>query len=94
LARKGRNEFIIAIALDHFAVVMALDGEQVGAARLWGYVEARYNALGYTRGPSEKRGHGRLMAALRVKLDDHEIEKLAAEGAAWSEDRAVEEVLN
>ena len=33
------------------------------------------------------------MAALREQLSDAEIEKLAAEGAAWSEDQAVEEAL-
>jgi hypothetical protein len=33
------------------------------------------------------------MAALREALSEDEIEKLAAEGAAWSEDRAVEEAL-
>jgi len=33
------------------------------------------------------------MAALREHLSEAEIEKLAAEGAAWSEDQAVEEGL-
>jgi hypothetical protein len=33
------------------------------------------------------------MASLREKLSDSEIEKLAAEGAGWSEDQAVEEAL-
>jgi hypothetical protein len=33
------------------------------------------------------------MAVLHEHLTDPEIEKLAAEGAAWSEDRAAEEAL-
>ena len=33
------------------------------------------------------------MAALREQLSEAEIEKLAAEGAVWSEDQAVEEAL-
>jgi hypothetical protein len=33
------------------------------------------------------------MAALREQLNAAVIEELAAEGAAWSEDRAVEEAL-
>jgi hypothetical protein len=38
-------------------------------------------------------GHDKLMAALREQLSEAEIEKLAAQGAAWSEDQAVEEAL-
>ena len=34
------------------------------------------------------------MAALHEQLSDAQIEKLAAEGEAWSEDQAVEEALN
>jgi hypothetical protein len=33
------------------------------------------------------------MAALREKLSDAEIEKRAAEGAEWSEDRALEQAM-
>jgi hypothetical protein len=33
------------------------------------------------------------MAALRETLSTDQIAQLAAEGAAWSEDRAVEEAL-
>jgi hypothetical protein len=33
------------------------------------------------------------MATLREQPSDAEIEKLAAEGASWSEDQAVEEAL-
>ena len=33
------------------------------------------------------------MAALHEKLSEVEIEKLAAEGAAWLEDRAVDEAF-
>ena len=45
------------------------------------------------REPTEKWGYEKLMAALREHLSEAEIEKLAAEGAAWSEDQAVEEAL-
>ena len=38
-------------------------------------------------------GYDKLMAALREQLCEADIEKLAAEGAAWPEDRAVEEAL-
>ncbi len=63
------------------------------AARLIGYVDVQLQRSGYEREPTEKWGHEKLMAALRDQLSEAEIEKLAAEGAAWSEDQAVEEAL-
>ena len=64
-----------------------------GAARLIGYVDAQYEKLRSSREPTEKWGYQKLMVALRERLNDAEIERLAAEGAAWSEERAVEEAL-
>jgi len=40
-----------------------------------------------------KSGATKLTATLREHLSETEIERLAAEGAAWSEDQAVEEAL-
>ncbi|MFY9719949.1 MAG: hypothetical protein WAK16_09935, partial [Candidatus Cybelea sp.] len=64
------------------------------AARLVGYANVQYKELGSEREPTEKWGYEKLMATLREQLSDAEIEKLAAEGAAWSEDQAAEEALN
>ncbi len=58
-----------------------------------GYVNAQYKELGIEREAPEKWGYEKLMAALHEQLSDTQIEKLAAEGAAWSEDQAVEEAL-
>jgi hypothetical protein len=60
---------------------------------LLGYVGSQYTALGLQREPTEQWGYETLMAALRETLSDAEIEQLAAEGAAWYEDQAVEEAL-
>lgn len=60
-------------------------------ARLIGYVDVQYKELGSQREPTEKWGYDKLMAALREHRSEAEIEKLAAEGAAWSQDQAVEE---
>ena len=49
--------------------------------------------LGSEREATEEWGYEKLMAALREQLSDAEIEKLAAEGAAWSEDRVAEQAL-
>jgi hypothetical protein len=53
-------------------------------------------ALRYPAGDrerTEKWGYDKLMAALQGQLGGAEIEKLAAEGAAWSEDQALEEAI-
>jgi hypothetical protein len=53
----------------------------------------QYTALGYKRGTTEQWDYDKLMTALRETLSADEIAQLAADGAAWSEDQAVEEAL-
>lgn len=60
-----------------------LRAEVRGEAQLIGYVDAQYDEFGYEREGTEKWGCEKLMSALRAPLSDAEIEKLAAEGAAW-----------
>ena len=88
-AQTGYN----TIALQHIALLLALRGEVNVAARLIGYINVQLKELGYERQFTEKWGLEKLMAALREQLDEAEIEKLAAEGAAWSEDQAADEAL-
>jgi haloacid dehalogenase-like hydrolase len=76
-ARQAQDALLIAIALQHFSLLLALRGEVNDAARLIGYVNVQFKELGYAREATEKWGY----------------EKLMAEGAAWSEDQAVEEAL-
>ena len=92
-ARQAGAEQHIAVALQHLAVISRLDGDIRRAAQLLGYVDAQYKELGMEREATEKWGYEKLMAALREKLSEREIAKLAAEGGAWSEDQAVEEAL-
>jgi hypothetical protein len=93
VARQARDELLIAYALQHLALLAAFGGDAWRGAQLLGYVDAQYTALGMQREPTEQWGHDKLMAALREQLSEAEIEKLAAQGAAWSEDQAVEEAL-
>ncbi|MDQ6767560.1 MAG: NB-ARC domain-containing protein [Candidatus Eremiobacteraeota bacterium] len=92
-ARQAQEASLIAIVLQHFALLMALVGQTQNAARLLGYVDAQFKETGMQREPTEKWGYEKLMASLREQLSEGEIEKLAAEGAAWSEDQAAEEAL-
>ena len=70
-----------------------LGGDARRGAQLLGYVDAQLVALGIARQPTEQWGYDKLMSALREQLNEDEIARLAAEGAAWSEDQAVEEAL-
>ncbi|HLJ83936.1 MAG TPA: adenylate/guanylate cyclase domain-containing protein [Candidatus Eremiobacteraceae bacterium] len=90
LSRKTESPFLTAIGLQNVGLVGALGEQERLAARLIGYVNVQYRALGLQRESIEKWGHDKLMAALRRRLSDAEIESLAAEGASWSEDRATE----
>jgi predicted ATPase/class 3 adenylate cyclase len=93
LARQVQRTMSVAIASQHIALLLTLRGEVHDAARLIGYVNAQYKELGQERQTTEQWGYEKLMAALRETLSEAEIEKLAAEGAAWSEDQAVEQAL-
>jgi tetratricopeptide (TPR) repeat protein len=93
LAGQIQDEQWAAIALQHLALLAALDGDPRRAAPLMGYVNARFDQIGTQRQSAEQWGYDRLLARLRGKLSKGEIKNLAAEGAAWSEDHAVEEAL-
>jgi len=92
-SRQCQDKFLGTIALQHLAVLSGLGGDTTRPARLLGYVDAQYRELEMEREPTEKWGYNKLNAALREKLSENEVAKLAAEGAAWSEDQAVEEAL-
>jgi predicted ATPase/class 3 adenylate cyclase len=92
-ARQAQYALSIASALQHIGLLLALRGEVNDAARLIGYVDRQYKELGIEREGTERWGYEKLMGALREQLSDAEIERLAAEGAAWSEDQAAEEAL-
>ncbi len=92
-ARQAQNTLTIAIALQHFALIGGLRGQVQPAAQIIGYVDVQYKQLESQRAYTERWGYEKIMAIVRDQLGEAEIEKLAAEGAAWSEDQAVEEAL-
>ncbi|MDQ6767942.1 MAG: tetratricopeptide repeat protein, partial [Candidatus Eremiobacteraeota bacterium] len=92
-ARQAQDALLTAIPLQHCAMLAALMGKPPGGAKLLGYIDVQLKELGATRGPTEQWGYEKLMTTLRERLSEAEIEKFAAEGAAWSEDQAVEEAL-
>jgi predicted ATPase/class 3 adenylate cyclase len=92
-ARQAQSALHIAMTLQQLALLGALRRQAHNAARLIGYVDRQYKELGSERESTEQMGYKKLMAALQEQLSDREMEMLAAEGAAWSEDQAVEAVL-
>ena len=94
--RLGRGAYVqrFMVAIQHLATVAARTGDSRRGARLRGYVDAWYRSEGCERDPTEQRTYEILMTALREKLSDAEIEKLAAEGAQLAEDQAVAEALS
>ncbi|HKE36883.1 MAG TPA: hypothetical protein VKB39_05605, partial [Candidatus Baltobacteraceae bacterium] len=93
VAREGRIELLIAIGLQHLALLAVLAADARRGAQLLGYVDAQYAAFGMQREFTEQWGYDKLVAALSETLSADEIATLSAEGATWSEDRAVEEAL-
>ncbi|HZV77524.1 MAG TPA: adenylate/guanylate cyclase domain-containing protein [Candidatus Babeliales bacterium] len=93
VARQVQSDVIIAGAMLHLALLAVLGGDAQRCGRLLGYAEAQFTALGVQRGGPEQWGYDKLMAPLRETLSADEIARLAAEGAAWSEDQAVAEAL-
>lgn len=93
IGQQSRHRSSVATALQHLALLGALRGQAHDASLLLGFVNSHYEEVGLRREATEEWGYRKLMAALRDQLSDAEIEKFAAEGAAWSENRAVEVAL-
>ena len=93
-AQQGQHALGIAIVLQHLALIAALCNDVNDGARLIGYVDARFTVLSYEREYTERWCLEKLMVALRERLSESDIEQLAAEGAAWTEDHAVEQAMS
>jgi hypothetical protein len=84
---------IVRVA-EHLALVAALEGKKQIAARLLGYGVAFYAGEAATREFTELSTYRRLTAELAKALPESEVTSLTAEGALWSEDRAIEAALS
>jgi len=92
-AREGQSHNMLICATQHLAIIRAKEGDAQTAARLLGYVNRGFQESGFAREPTEQWSYNQLMAALSDRLAATEIAALDAEGAAWTEDQAVEEAL-
>ena len=92
-AERGGLDSEIGTALQHLALLSSLDDDDHRAAKLLGYVDAQFNAQGYSREPTERWGYEKLVPMLRAKLSADEIAELSAVGSAWSQEEAMREAL-
>ena len=93
MAHQFQDVFIITIALQHAALILALEAAAEPAARLLGYADAQFARLEYHRETTEMWSFDQLVSALRERLEAADIDRLRAEGATWTEQRALEEAL-
>lgn len=89
----GSPPFFRLVAIEHLAVIAALDGDAARAVRLFGYTDARIRALGESRTSTEERGCRRLAAILSDRFDSGELVERLAAGARMSETEALAEAL-
>jgi tetratricopeptide (TPR) repeat protein len=92
-ARGARGANWRAITIGHLAAIAALRGQTAVAAQLAGYVDQAFRLEGFHRGYTEERTYEILRAALASDLDEIERTRLIADGAALTEDQAVEMAL-
>jgi len=91
-ARETQRPMIVAGAIQSLAIVEAEGHEPQRAARLLGYVDAAYSRFGFHREINEAQAYVEAVDTLRKSLNES-LSARFAEGAAWSEDQAVEEAL-
>jgi hypothetical protein len=80
--------------IQHLATVAALRGRPRGAARLLGFVNAKFPEVQRVRSHYQRAGYDILAASLRDQLSKETIESLAADGALLDLDRAADEALS
>jgi predicted ATPase len=88
----GEERYIAELVLD-LGHVAASSGDLPLAARILGYARTKFDSLGVS--PKEKTRVSFVLTtkALDDQLEPAEIKRLTAEGAAWSEKRAIEEAM-
>jgi tetratricopeptide (TPR) repeat protein len=96
LLKLSREELLphgIPAALQVFAGVATQRGEREAATRLLGYAEARFPELPIPPDMNVDVDPEWFIRPLRIHFGDTRLAQLMAEGAAWSEDQAVEAAL-
>jgi predicted ATPase/class 3 adenylate cyclase len=91
LAGADAESVVLSIALEHFALAVARQGQSERAARLQGYSDAAFGRAGYRREHTEALTHRSLTALLEERLSAGERDRHAARGAALTPHQAIDE---
>jgi predicted ATPase/DNA-binding XRE family transcriptional regulator len=87
------DPMVMSWSLCGLAGAHALNEEPEFAARLWGEGEALREKTSCRIAPASRKNRERTVALLQSQLGEAEFARLAAEGAAWSFEQAVEAAL-
>ncbi|MGA8097458.1 MAG: helix-turn-helix domain-containing protein [Candidatus Cybelea sp.] len=100
IARERHEDVYAALALQHLGAIAALRPQKVAeraaeersqALRVLGFSGARIAAMGSARWPDDQLEYDRATDALREASGADAVSKLIADGAAMTEDQALEE---
>jgi tetratricopeptide (TPR) repeat protein len=103
LAREHDLSVLAAWALQHLAAVAVLrarargentERDDIRAARLLGFVDARLASLGSAQTIISRQERERIVSALRDTMTAERLEQLMAAGASMTEDEAAHEALS
>ena len=93
LARETGDERHVAELLLDLGSVAASSGQTEKAVRLLAYATSQLKSLGLGRIVEHRESGGVIREKLEALLETAEIDRITSEGAAWSEDQAVEEAM-
>jgi non-specific serine/threonine protein kinase len=101
MSHRLRFELHQTWAIQHLAAIAVLGSrdhpdrtiELVRAARLMGFIDARYVALGATPEPTDRQESERVLGVLRETLTAEDLEVAMTSGATMGEDEAIETAL-
>lgn len=89
-----QSHSLIAIAVQHLALLAAISGDYRRAARWTGYVDAFFSSSGVGREATETWGRSKLEQTLRDKLSQDELLEASAEGGKLKEPQILEEIFS
>ena len=78
-----------AVAMEHYALCLAIDGDLQSAAALEGYADTTIGKLGFEREYTEQTSHRHLLELLTEGLSAEELAKLLARGERSSVEAAL-----
>jgi hypothetical protein len=87
--RRDPMHFVVVLAIELVAYIAAARGDLDRSARLFGYAEANFPRIGFSRDYVPLAVYDRLMTSCQEQLAPDELEHLTTEGASLSREAAI-----